>query len=118
MADGIVVREAGFQKPVYDIRNCGSRHQFTVYDPLTREFHIVHNCVQATARDCLAAAMLRLDAAGYPIVMHVHDEVILEMPEGKGSLADAVRIMCEPIPWAEGLLLNADGYETKYYRKD
>ena len=118
LADGIVVREAGFQKPVYDIRNCGSRHQFTVYDPLTREFHIVHNCVQATARDCLAAAMLRLDAAGYPIVMHVHDEVILEMPEGKGSLADAVRIMCEPIPWAEGLLLNADGYETKYYRKD
>ena len=74
---------------------------------------IVENLVQATARDCLAMAMLRLDAAGYPIVMHVHD-----MPEGKGSLADAVRIMCEPIPWAEGLLLNADGYETKYYRKD
>ena len=79
---------------------------------------IVENLVQATARDCLAAAMLRLDAAGYSIVMHVHDEVILEMPEGMGSLKDAVRIMCEPIPWAEGLLLNADGYETKYYRKD
>lgn len=79
---------------------------------------LTENLVQATARDCLAEAMLRLDAAGYPIVMHVHDEVILEMPEGEGSLEEAVQIMCEPLSWAPGLLLNADGYETKYYRKD
>ena len=83
---------------------------------------LTENIVQATARDCLATAMLRLDAAGYRIGMHVHDEVVLEMPEGEGSLADACRIMGEPIPWAPGLLLRADGYETgqkdNYYRKD
>lgn len=79
---------------------------------------LVENIVQATARDCLAVAMLRLDAAGYKIVMHVHDEVILEMPYGQGSLEEAAGIMGEPIPWAPGLLLRADGYETPYYKKD
>lgn len=79
---------------------------------------LVENLVQATARDCLGVAMLRLTEAGYRIVMHVHDEVILEMPEGKGSLDEAIRIMCAPIDWAPGLLLNADGYETPYYKKD
>lgn len=79
---------------------------------------LVENIVQATARDCLAAAMLRLDAAGYKIVMHVHDEVILEMPIGVGSLDEVIGLMCQDIDWAPGLLLNADGYETPYYRKD
>ena len=79
---------------------------------------LVENIVQATARDCLAEAMLRLDRAGYKIVMHVHDEIICEMPEGHGSLEEVIRIMSEPIKWAYGLILTADGYETKYYRKD
>lgn len=79
---------------------------------------LTENLVQATARDCLASAMMRLDAAGYRIVMHVHDEVILEMPYGKGSLEEAVRLMCQPMPWTNGLILNADGYETEFYRKD
>lgn len=79
---------------------------------------LVENIVQATARDCLAAAMMRLDQAGYKIVMHVHDEVILEMPYGKGSLEEAAGIMGMPVSWAPGLPLRADGYETKYYRKD
>ena len=79
---------------------------------------LVENIVQATARDCLAMAMLRLDEAGYKIVMHVHDEVILEMPYGTGSLDEAAGIMGQPIPWAPGLLLRADGYETPYYKKD
>ena len=79
---------------------------------------LVENIVQATARDCLAMAMLRLDEAGYKIVMHVHDEVILEMPYGTGSLNEATDIMGQPIPWAPGLLLRADGYETPYYKKD
>lgn len=79
---------------------------------------LVENIVQATARDCLAMAMLRLDEAGYKIVMHVHDEVILEMPYGTGSLEEAAGIMGQPIPWAPGLLLRADGYETPYYKKD
>lgn len=79
---------------------------------------LTENLVQATARDCLAEAMLKLDASGYKIVMHVHDEVILEMPYGKGSLDEASAIMGEPISWAPGLLLRADGYETEYYKKD
>ena len=79
---------------------------------------LTENAVQAIARDCLAEAMMNLDRAGYKIVMHVHDEVILEMPYGKGSLEEAAEIMGRPIVWAEGLLLRADGYETEYYRKD
>lgn len=79
---------------------------------------LVENCVQAIARDCLCAAMKRLTDAGYKICAHIHDEVILEMPEGKGSLDDAVRIMCQNEPWNEGLVMNADGFEAKYYQKD
>lgn len=76
------------------------------------------NLVQAIARDCLCAAMKRLTDAGYKICAHIHDEVILEMPEGKGSLDDAVRIMCQNEAWNEGLVMNADGFEAKYYQKD
>lgn len=76
------------------------------------------NLVQAIARDCLCAAMKRLTEAGYKICAHIHDEVILEMPEGKGSLDGAVRIMCQNEPWNEGLVMNADGFEAKYYQKD
>lgn len=79
---------------------------------------LTENLVQAVARDCLALAMTRLNAAGYKIVMHVHDEVILEMLYGKGSLEEATGIMGKAIPWAPGLLLRADGYETEYYKKD
>ncbi len=79
---------------------------------------LVENIVQAIARDCLAIAMTRLDDAGYKIVMHIHDEIVCEMPNGKGSLAEVVDIMSQPIDWAKGLVLNADGYETNYYRKD
>lgn len=76
------------------------------------------NLVQAIARDCLCAAMKRLTDAGYKICAHIHDEVILEMPEGRGSLDDAVRIMCQNELWNEGLVMNADGFEAKYYQKD
>ena len=79
---------------------------------------MVENIVQATARDCLAAAMLKLDSAGYKIVMHVHDEIISEMPIGQGSLEEVISLMSEPLDWADGLILTADGYETNYYRKD
>ncbi|WP_291394830.1 DNA polymerase [Acinetobacter sp.] len=79
---------------------------------------LVENIVQAVARDCLAVALLRLDTAGYKIVMHVHDEVVLEVPEQFGSVDQVNKIMSEPIPWAAGLPLTADSYETFYYRKD
>ncbi|MEG1543818.1 MAG: DNA polymerase [Tannerellaceae bacterium] len=80
---------------------------------------LTENIIQAIARDCLAVSMLRLEEAGYRIVMHVHDEVILEMPvDGKYSLEEACEIMGQPIEWAKGLPLRADGYVTPYYKKD
>ena len=78
---------------------------------------LVENIVQAIARDCLAVAMVKLEAAGYPIVFHVHDEVVIEAPDGT-RWQDAANIMGEPIDWAPGLLLRGDGYETKFYMKD
>ena len=78
---------------------------------------LVENIVQAVARDCLAVAMLRLDREGYDIVFHVHDEIIAEAPEGS-RWEDMAEIMGRPIPWAPGLLLRGDGYETRFYMKD
>lgn len=78
---------------------------------------LVENIVQAVARDCLAVAMDRLAAAGYDIVFTVHDEVIVEALDG-ARWEDVAEIMAQPIEWAPGLLLRADGYDTKFYRKD
>jgi DNA polymerase len=78
---------------------------------------LVENIVQAFARDCLTEAMIRLDDAGYGIVFHVHDEIVAEMPDGS-RWEDMAAIMGRPIDWAPGLLLRADGYDTKFYMKD
>ena len=80
---------------------------------------IVENIVQAIARDCLAETMRAVEAAGYKIVMHVHDEIIVDVPNGdKQALETISGIMARPIKWAPGLLLRGDGYETNYYKKD
>lgn len=79
---------------------------------------LVENLVQAYARDCLAESMTRLEERGYRIVFHVHDEVIIDAPQGFGSAEEVAAIMGEPIPWAQGLPLRAEGYETPFYRKD
>lgn len=78
---------------------------------------LVENIVQAYARDCLAVAMVRLETAGWHIVFHVHDEVIVEAPEGS-RWQDVADIMGQPIDWAPGLLLRGDGYTTRFYMKD
>ena len=78
---------------------------------------LVENIVQAVARDCLAVALLRLDAAGYNITFHVHDEIIAEAPDGS-RWEDMAEIMGQAIDWAPGLLLRGDGYDTKFYMKD
>lgn len=77
----------------------------------------VENIVQATARDILVEAMHRLEAAGYSIVMHVHDEAVIEAP-ADASLDDICAIMGQPPSWADGLLLRADGYVCDFYQKD
>jgi len=78
---------------------------------------LVENIVQAFARDCLAVALLRIEKAGFRIVFHVHDEVVVEAPEGT-AWEDVAEIMGRPIKWAPGLLLRGDGYTTKFYMKD
>lgn len=78
----------------------------------------VENIVQGTARDLLALALLRLEEAGYPVVMHCHDEAICEVPIGQGSVKEVNRIMAVSPEWAEGLPLKADGFETEFYKKD
>ena len=78
----------------------------------------VENIVQGTARDLLALALLRLEEAGYPVVMHCHDEAICEVPIGQGSVEEVNRIMAVTPEWAEGLPLKADGFETEFYKKD
>ena len=80
---------------------------------------LVENIVQAVARDCLAVAMTRVSALGYKIVMHVHDEMIVDVPnEDTEAPARINSIMAQDIDWAEGLPLKGDTYETPFYKKD
>ena len=78
---------------------------------------LVENVVQAFSRDCLAVAVIRLEQAGFDICFHVHDEIVAEAPDGS-RWEDMAEIMGQPIEWAPGLLLRADGYQTKFYMKD
>lgn len=80
----------------------------------------VENIVQATARDLLAYSMIEIDKRGYPIVMHVHDEVAIEAPleVAEERLEELCDIMAEEVPWAKGLVLTAAGYTSTFYKKD
>ena len=82
---------------------------------------LVENCVQAIARDCLAQAIEHLEAAGYPVVFHVHDEVVIDIKpftDDKTMLKNVIQIMSTPIPWAQGLPLGADGWVGTFFKKD
>lgn len=79
---------------------------------------LTENIVQGTARDLLAHAMLHLSESGYPIVMHIHDEAVAEVPMGTGSVDEMTTLMAQGPEWAAGLPLRADGYECKFYKKD
>lgn len=82
---------------------------------------LVENCVQAIARDCLAQAIERLEAAGLPVVFHVHDEVVIDVPpfgDEETMLKTVIEIMAKPIPWAPGLPLGADGWVGHCFKKD
>ena len=79
---------------------------------------LVENIVQATARDCLAEAIERLEMAGYPIVFHVHDEIVVDAPSEKQNLAEMERIMAAVPSWATGLPLKADGWMNDFFKKD
>lgn len=79
---------------------------------------LVENIVQAFARDCLGMVMSRVEERGHHVVMHVHDELIIDEPIGSSSVEEMCAVFAEPIEWAPGILLKADGYECNYYMKD
>ena len=102
---------------VYDVLNAGPRHRFTVRGPGGNPI-IVSNCVQAIARDLLANGIKKAEAAGYPVIAHVHDEIITEVPRGFGDVKEFEALICELPDWAAGLPLTASGWRGKRYRKD
>lgn len=82
---------------------------------------LVENIVQAIARDCLAIAIENLEAQGLHVVFHIHDEVVIDTPawaDEDTMLKTVTKIMTKPIPWAQMLPLNADGWVDKYFKKD
>ena len=107
------IEEGKFGKPC--ITYCGANWlRESTYGPKLTE-----NIIQATGRDCLAAAMLKVSAR-YPIVMHVHDEMIAEVPaeQAEAALQYMNEKMAEPLDWAAGLILRGDGYLCDFYKKD
>lgn len=82
---------------------------------------LVENIVQAIARDCLAIAIENLEAQGLHVVFHIHDEVVIDTPawaDNDTMLDTVTKIMTKPIPWAQALPLNADGWVDKFFKKD
>jgi hypothetical protein len=100
-------------EPVFDILNCGPRHRFVVHG--NTEPFIVHNCVQGTARDLLAAAIIRAEARGWKVVFHCHDELVIEAPIGTISEQDVLALLLEPPAWAAGLPLGGKVHSGPIY---
>src|SRR5690606_2073344 len=101
---------------VYDILNCGPRNRFVVKGD--NGPFIVHNCTQAVARDILTHAMLNLAKAGYPIVLHIHDEIVAEVDKGWGSIDEFERIMATMPEWCRRWPVRAaGGWRGLRYRK-
>jgi DNA polymerase len=94
-------------------------------DPVTKQWAedstyggmLAENVTQAVARDILAASLIRLEKAGYNPVLHVHDEVVCEVPHKWGSVEEMQAIMAEVPAWAEGLPIAVEGYRSKRYKK-
>jgi len=116
-------RELSYVKPMlindditYEgpLPSSGSWGRINSYGP-----KLVENIVQAVARDCLAEAIIAVEAAGYPVIFHVHDELVCEVPEAQAdkALKDILDIMGRDLPWAPGLPLQGDGYSCDYYMK-
>lgn len=114
MAGGYVIYKAKSSEPVYDLKNAGPNHRFTIKTEAGPM--IVHNCVQGISRDLLLNAMKQVGPEAR-ICMHIHDELVIEA-DSSVKLDDICKKMAQVPEWAEGLLLRADGYETKFYLKD
>lgn len=115
LACRVSVPSPKLQKQVYDIRNCGPRHRFSVWNG--ERALIVSNCVQAISRDVLCSAMTRLQKAGIATVAHVHDETINEVPMDM-TVEEVAGIMSISPEWMKDIQLTAAGYECSFYMKD
>lgn len=110
-----------------EFQSCGSKLSYKGLNQTTKKWEriptyggkLTENIVQAIARDCLAFAIMNLAQNNYPSVMHIHDEVICEVPDNLDySIDKAIEIMCLNPGWAKDLPLNADGFETYFYKKE
>ena len=108
--------EWGMVKLTVSIESCDSQSGNMVRNPIHGGVW-TENITQAIARDILACAMMRLEAAGLQIVLHIHDEIVVEVPKGSANLDDYIRIMSEVPAWAPGLPLGAEGWVNKYLKK-
>ena len=120
-------RRLSYIRPKIDYDNIFNKYIITYegIDPTTKKSKrlttyggkLVENIVQAIARDVLAQAMMNLKNHGFNIVMHVHDEIVLEVENGVSSVEEVCEIMCKENRYLKGLNLRADGFESKYYKK-
>ena len=93
-------------------QSCDCRNGQGAYGGLWTE-----NVVSGIARDLLAEAMLRIEAAGHPIVLHVHDEIVAEVPEGFSTADDFTDLMTRKPAWALDLPIAAKAWTGKQYTK-
>jgi len=103
------------KQEVYDILNCGPHNRFMVitkHGPL-----LVHNCTQAVARDIMAYSFPRLEKAGFPILMHTHDEIVSEQEKGAGRIDEMIQLMCQGEDWSGGCPIVAEGFTCDRYKK-
>ena len=120
-------RRLSYIRPKIDYDNIFNKYIITYegIDPTTKKSKrlttyggkLVENIVQAIARDVLAQSMINLKNHGFNIVMHVHDEIVLEVENGVSSVEEVCEIMCKENRYLKGLKLKADGFESKYYKK-
>ena len=120
-------RRLSYIRPKIDYDNIFNKYIITYegVDPTTKKSKrlttyggkLVENIVQAIARDVLGEAMMNLRNKGFNIVMHVHDEIVLEVEENVSSIEEICEIMCKENKYLKGLKLKADGFESKYYKK-
>jgi DNA polymerase bacteriophage-type len=122
-------RKLYYCEPEFTTNRFGSRSiKYKAMDQTTHKWgwtetysgKFCENLCQAIARDCLCDAMRKIERAGLPIVLHVHDEAAVEVPteNAEAALKTMLGIMAEPLPWAPGLLLKGEGFITEYYKKD
>ena len=120
-------RRLSYIRPKIDYDNIFNKYIITYegIDPTTKKSKrlttyggkLVENIVQAIARDVLGEAMMNLRNKGFNIVMHVHDEIVLEVEDKISSIEEVCEIMCKENKYLKGLKLKADGFESKYYKK-